>query len=80
MKVTTKILSDKAFEDRDYRQSLIIEIDGKKVFDVSDGEPEDSNLLRDFSDCYNIVSLMKQAYYAGKRGETFEEEDVETNE
>ena len=26
---------------------MIIEIDGKKVFSVCDGEPEDSNLSRD---------------------------------
>ena len=55
--------------DDDYRQSLTIEVDGKQEFAVSDGEPEDSNLARDFSDCFSVVDLMKMAYDAGKNGE-----------
>ena len=34
-----------------------------------DGEPEDSNLSRDFNDVYNIENLMLLAYEAGKAGE-----------
>lgn len=60
----------------DYRSRLSIEIDGKSVFLVRDGEPEDSNLSRDFSDCYSIVDLMERAYEAGKNGEEFEVERV----
>ena len=66
--------------EHDYRDKMVIEVDGKDVFEVYDGEPEDSNLGRDFSDCFKIPKLMKMAYDAGKNGETiaFEnEEDCE---
>ena len=79
MKVTTISLTEKAVEERDYRDICAIEIDDKKVFRVSDGEPEDSNLSRDFSDVYSIPELMQKAYDAGKNGEeiTFEQHAVE---
>ena len=67
--------NDSELEDFDYRNKLTITADEVKVFDVEDDEPEDSNLSRAFSDCYNVVSLMKQAYEAGKNGEEFIEEN-----
>jgi hypothetical protein len=66
--------------DDDYRQTLTIEVDGKGIFGVGDGEPEDSNLSRDFSDCFSITDLMKMAYDAGKNGEDWEYELIEENE
>ncbi len=72
MKITVKTLSDELSEKRDYRQVLEIHVNDEEVFSVSDGEPEDSNLSRDFSDCYSITDLMEQAYLAGKNGESFE--------
>lgn len=80
MKVVFKSLSEEASDNRDFRQELIIEIDGEKVFNVLDDEPEDSNLSRSFSDCWNIESLMKKAYLAGKNGEEFITEDIEIND
>ena len=73
MKVTriTRINRD------DYRTQLEILIDGETAFDVADGEPEDSNLSRDFNSCYKIPELMRKAYEAGKNGETFEIEETE---
>lgn len=59
------------FGEYDCRCSLEIEVDGKMVFLVCDGEPEDSNLQRDFSDCYKVIDLMLMAYNAGKNGEEF---------
>lgn len=56
-----------------YSSSIEILIDGKRVFCVSDGEPEDNNLSRNFSDCYMILELLRRAYEAGKRGEPFED-------
>ena len=53
------------------RRSFTIEIDGTPVFYVIDGEPEDSNLYRDFRDCFKITELMKRAWEAGKKGEAF---------
>ena len=70
MKVIERVRSAKAVERLDYRSALEIEIDGKVKFSVSDGEPEDSNLSRDFSDCYSIISLMQQAWAAGKNGDS----------
>ena len=64
----------------DYRESLEIQIDGKKVFGVSDGEPEDSNLMRDFGDCYNVIGMMQMAWLAGKLGEPFDVEEVTEGE
>ena len=77
MKIIERVRSEKAIERMDYRSSLEIEVDGKVEFSVSDGEPEDSNLNRDFSDCYSIITLMKQAWAAGRAGESF---DIEYEE
>jgi len=72
MKVEVIYRSADKIEDYDYHDAFIIIIDGKEVFSVSDGEPEDSNLSRDFSDCYNIPGLIERAYKAGEAGEDFE--------
>lgn len=65
-------LTDEVVESNDYRNAIAIEIDGERKFEVIDGESEDANLSRDFSDCFNIENLMELAYDAGKKGETFE--------
>ena len=57
--------------EQDYRSAVEITIDGDVVFGVCDGEPEDSNLGRDFSDVFKIPSLLQMAYDAGKNGEGF---------
>ena len=79
MKITTISLTEKAVEERDYRDMYAIEIDDKTVFEVWDGEPEDSNLSRDFSAIYGIPKLLQMAYGAGKNGEelVFESQDVD---
>ena len=70
MTVIIKMVSrdDTVMEDYDYRDAMEIYIGDKRVFRVSDGEPEDSNLSRDFSDCYSVQGLMKQCYELGKSG------------
>ena len=80
MKVTMKSLTEEAIERRDYRDVLTISIDGKKEFSVSDGEPEDATLGRDFNDCWSIGDLMEKAYKAGAAGESFEMEAIEVDE
>lgn len=79
MKVKVLRLTEKAIENRDWRDAMAIEIDGDRKFEVMDGEPEDGCLSRDFKDCYNIAYLMQLAYEAGKNGEDFEvlNEEVE---
>ncbi len=71
MEVKVLSCSESQLEDRDYRDVLEIYIDGKRVFSVGDGEPEDSNLSRDFNDCWSIPDMMRIAFDAGKNGEEF---------
>jgi len=61
-------------EDNDYQDVLEIYINGLRVFSVHDGEPEDNTLSRNFSDCFSIVEMMKVAFDAGARGESWEVE------
>jgi hypothetical protein len=76
MKVTIESRKEELFEEYDYRDYLKIKFDGKVVFNVRDGEPEDSNLGRDFNDCWKISELLKLAYDAGKRGEPLDFEST----
>ena len=71
MKVTVTTRSEEQFQECACRGALLIEIDGKKVFEASDGEPEDNNLVRNFSDVYEIPTLMERCFQAGKNGEDF---------
>lgn len=78
MKVTVR-----EFANEDYTyNSLEIVIDEGTKFHVHSSEdtPEDNNLYRNFSDCYDIPHLLRKAYEAGKRGEEFEIEYVETED
>ena len=72
MKIEILSRSPEDLEEMDYSDGLEIKIDGKKVFSVYDGEPEDSNLMRSFNDCLKIGELLRIAYDAGKKGEKFE--------
>lgn len=80
MKVEVIYRSEEQSERYDYRGAVEIRIDGKKVFKVSDGEPEDSNLSRDFSDVYSVPALLAKAYQAGLDGETFEITKVDSDD
>jgi len=71
MKIMHKSRAEADLDRYDYRDAYEIEIDGKTVFSVHDGEPEDNSLGRNFNDCYRITSLLKRAYEAGKNGEEF---------
>jgi hypothetical protein len=72
MKVTIVERTEEQIADHDYRAAYQIDVDGEKKLHVSDGEPEDSNLGRDFSDVYNIPELMRLAHEAGAKGEALE--------
>ncbi len=72
--------SEQEWEDCDYRQAFVVEVNGKVELSVHDGEAEDANLSRDFSDVYNVAGLMLMAYEAGKRGEEFSVIQVESDE
>jgi len=70
--VTDFSRTEASIEEFDYRDRYVVKIDELKVFDVSDGEPEDSCLSRDFSSCYSVLELMETAYKAGKEGQEWE--------
>jgi len=72
-KVVQTIMTDK----EEYRGCLTIEMEGKKVFVVCDGEPEDNSLGRNFSDCYNILDIIDEAHKAGIDGRTLVIEKLE---
>lgn len=55
---------------------LTIEIDGEQAFSAGDGDPEDSSLCRNFSDCYKILDIIKAAHKAGASGEPLEIEQI----
>ena len=44
----------------DYRRFVTIYIDGKEVFSVCDGEPEDNTLGRNFNDVFKLPEIFKQ--------------------
>jgi hypothetical protein len=81
--ITFSSRSYEQLEEFDYRDRIEIrktDSNGEKIiFSVGDGEPEDSNLGRDFNDCHSVLNLMQSAYEAGKRGEVwkFEFGDLE---
>ncbi len=72
-----KVVETTATALDDYRQRVDITIDGKLAFSVHDGEPEDNNMGRNFSDCDNVTNLMKQAHSAGLEGEALDFEFIQ---
>ena len=76
MKVEFISRSEEEVENYNYRNAVKILVDGKSKAKFYDGEPEDANLMRDFSDVFSIPSLMEMAYEAGKNGEEFEIEGI----
>ena len=80
MKVEEFSLSDEGLAAADGHDILSIKIDGTQVFSVCEGEPEDNTLARNFSDCWDIVKLMRQAYEAGVNQEKFTVDSTLTDE
>jgi hypothetical protein len=80
MKVVEKTLTEKGFENNDFRGWLEIVVNEKTKFRFYDGEPEDANMSRDFNDVCSITSVMKQAWQAGRDGEPFEIEYLQLEE
>lgn len=59
-------------ENIDGMGTLKIEINGKGRIYAGPGEPEDMSLGRNMNFVYDIVPLMKEAWQAGKNGETWD--------
>lgn len=68
MKVVIFTRAEEFLDAHDYQSFVRVEVDGNVVFSVNDGEPEDNNLGRNFSDCFNTDDLMVLAYTAGCQG------------
>lgn len=79
MKIKEIISSDKFHENWDWRGYYSLETEGNKL-NFLDGEPEDANLSRDFSDVYSILELVKLAHEAGKKGEELEIETIKIDD
>ena len=71
MQITVIQSNYRFLEEYDYRCFYAIKVNGETKISFMDGEPEDANLGRDFSDIYSIPALLQEAYNAGKRGEEF---------
>jgi len=80
MKITVIASSEKYEEEHDYKGFFVVKIDGETKARFYDGEPEDANMGRDFSDVFTIPDLMRLAYDAGKRGDNFIVERIESDE
>lgn len=80
MKIEVISLTDEAIEKREYRNALVIRVNGVDQLSFIDGEPEDANLSRDFSDCFNIITLIEEAYNAGRHGEKLDIDIEEVEE
>ena len=68
MKVELIIMSS----DSEYERRIDIRIDGKEVFSVWDGEPEDNTTHRNFNDVMKIPELLLQVHNNAKAGGTLE--------
>lgn len=73
-------LTEDAIAERDYCDLYAIEVDGKKVFCVADGEPEDNTLSRNFNNVYKLEDILSTLYEAGVAGKRLEIEHKEVNE
>lgn len=72
-KKVRKVVTNEVSSEWGEYGKISIQMDGEEVFRVHHSDsPEDNNLGRNFSDCYNVPSLMKMAWEAGKAGEVLE--------
>ena len=75
MKVTILYRSAEIWFNKDYKHALNINVSAEhEHVDMmfEDGEIEDNNISRNFSDIFLIKDLIKIAYNAGKNGEELE--------
>lgn len=80
MKVEIRTASEEFWENHDYREFFEVVVDGTTKISCMDGEPEDNNLMRNFSSIRNVRQLMELSYAAGQRGEELSIDEVEVDE
>ena len=61
-----KVLQLTSMNESDFRTALKIVFDGRKELSFCDGEAEDANIGRDFSDCHDILGFAQKMYHLGK--------------
>lgn len=68
MKIEESFLTNQGLNETYEWAEYKLFIDNKEIFSVKhdDRTPQDNTLFNNFKDCYNIISLLKQAYEAGK--------------
>lgn len=66
MIITVKTLTQEALEENEYKNTLVLEMDGKNVLSFWEGEPEDGTFGRNFNDVYKIADVLKMAYERGR--------------
>ena len=77
MEVTIITLTKEALGNRDL---YALEIDGKRVFSVFEGEPEENTISRNFNDVYKLDDILEKLWLAGKAGEDLTIGKREVNE
>jgi hypothetical protein len=72
----------RTWEDNDYLAHQSMSINEEEVLSVHPLSecPEDAIIGRDLVDCNQVLSLMSKAYLAGKEGEKFTVEYLNTGE
>lgn len=61
------VLVHTSYEDDEGREALSMETEGISL-EFMDGEPEDNNISRNFSDVYRMGDVIKEAHKAGLEG------------
>ena len=52
----------------DYQTAMRIVVNGKRVFDIQEGETEDMSFGRNLNDLYKLSGLLQEMYEYGKQG------------
>ena len=67
--ISSALLKVQYAEDpEDYRSAVSLNLEGSNKIVFMDGEPEDANLGRDFSDVYQIAKMLEYANQLGLDG------------
>lgn len=68
MKIEESFLTNQGIDKNHEWAEYKLFIDNKEVFAVKHdtNTPEKNTLFDNFKDCYNIISILKQVYEAGK--------------
>ncbi|MGG1440870.1 hypothetical protein ABE354_02195 [Brevibacillus laterosporus] len=77
MRITIGTFSEEQLIERDFCDGYELRADGQLFISMYDGEWEDNNLSRNFSDVHKIEDVIKMAFEAGKNGEELSFDYVE---